>query len=153
MTNQITAMHPYANVGINSDALRIRMLREMVGLSRPKFAEALGVPQTTLKNYELGYRSVGWDFVRAAIHHPGIGSMARALLVDTPPFTATGGFNDNGDPLYTLPSVTGCTEYSPEYVLRYYADRLLESGSYSELPAEFHGRWLNRRYKLAELSA
>lgn len=34
---------------------KIRQIREVIGLSRPKFAELLSVPPTTLKNYELGY--------------------------------------------------------------------------------------------------
>ena len=35
---------------------RIQQVRQCLGLSRPKFADLLGVPPTTLKNYELGYR-------------------------------------------------------------------------------------------------
>ncbi|NLR37488.1 helix-turn-helix domain-containing protein, partial [Aeromonas hydrophila] len=31
---------------------RLRQLREHLGLSRPKFADMLGIPPTTLKNYE-----------------------------------------------------------------------------------------------------
>ncbi|PKQ81884.1 transcriptional regulator [Aeromonas sobria] len=40
-------------------AKRLRMLRELLNLSRPKFADLLGIPPTTLKNYELGYREIG----------------------------------------------------------------------------------------------
>ncbi|WCH25200.1 helix-turn-helix domain-containing protein [Aeromonas salmonicida] len=36
---------------------KMRVLREYYGLSRPKFAEELSIPPTTLKNYELGYRT------------------------------------------------------------------------------------------------
>jgi DNA-binding transcriptional regulator YiaG len=36
---------------------KMRVLREHYGLSRPKFAELLDIPPTTLKNYELGYRT------------------------------------------------------------------------------------------------
>ena len=37
---------------------RLRLLRERLGLSRPKFADMLGIPPTTLKNYELNYREI-----------------------------------------------------------------------------------------------
>lgn len=40
---------------------RIRVLREMIGLSRPKFADAVGINVTTLKNYELSYRELAVD--------------------------------------------------------------------------------------------
>ena len=43
-----------------------------VGLSRPKFADLLGVPPTTLKNYELGYREVGGAFLVALVPPPRI---------------------------------------------------------------------------------
>ncbi len=48
---------------------RLRQLREALGLSRPKFADKVGIPPTTLKNYELGYREIGGDlFLRIANH-------------------------------------------------------------------------------------
>ena len=37
-------------------AAKLRLLREHLKLSRPAFAELLGIPPTTLKNYENGYR-------------------------------------------------------------------------------------------------
>ncbi|QWL80262.1 helix-turn-helix transcriptional regulator [Aeromonas hydrophila] len=40
-------------------AKRLRQLREHLELSRPKFASLLGLPPTTLKNYELGAREIG----------------------------------------------------------------------------------------------
>ncbi len=43
--------------------LRIRILREAAKLSRPKLAEQLGIPPTTLKNYELQYRATGLGIV------------------------------------------------------------------------------------------
>lgn len=46
-------------------AKRIRQFRESLELSRPKFADALDVPPTTLKNYELGYRTAGSEFLIA----------------------------------------------------------------------------------------
>ena len=35
---------------------QLKAIRAASGLSRPKFAALIGVPQTTLKNYECGYR-------------------------------------------------------------------------------------------------
>ena len=37
-------------------AAKLRRLREHLKMSRPAFAELLGIPPTTLKNYENGYR-------------------------------------------------------------------------------------------------
>ena len=37
-------------------AAKLRRLREHLKLSRPAFAEMLGIPPATLKNYENGYR-------------------------------------------------------------------------------------------------
>lgn len=37
-------------------AAKLRRLREHLQLSRPAFSELLGIPPTTLKNYENGYR-------------------------------------------------------------------------------------------------
>ena len=62
------------NISEVSVGQKIRQIRETVGLSRPKFAELLGVPPTTLKNYELGYREVGGAFLVALgwRRYPGI---------------------------------------------------------------------------------
>lgn len=48
---------------------RLRKLREALGLSRPKFAEKLGIPPTTLKNYELGYREIGGGLILQIANH------------------------------------------------------------------------------------
>ena len=53
------------NSNIVTVGKKIRQIREAVGLSRPKFADLLGVPPTTLKNYELGYQEVGGVFLVA----------------------------------------------------------------------------------------
>lgn len=37
-------------------AAKLRRLREHMKMARPEFAELLGIPPTTLKNYENGYR-------------------------------------------------------------------------------------------------
>ena len=35
---------------------KLRRVRDHLGVSRPVFAEMLGIPPTTLKNYEMAYR-------------------------------------------------------------------------------------------------
>ncbi|MCC4265608.1 helix-turn-helix domain-containing protein [Oceanimonas baumannii] len=59
---------------------KIRQIREAMGLSRPKFAELLQVPPTTLKNYELGYREVGGAFLVALSQHPELHKYTLWLL-------------------------------------------------------------------------
>lgn len=49
---------------------RLRQLRERLGLSRPKFADLLGIPPTTLKNYELNYREIGGGTLLLIAQHP-----------------------------------------------------------------------------------
>ena len=61
---------------------KIRQIREVIGLSRPKFAELLSVPPTTLKNYELGYREVGGAFLVAVASHPQLHQFTLWLLSD-----------------------------------------------------------------------
>ena len=61
---------------------KIRHIRETMGLSRPKFAELLGVPPTTLKNYELGYREVGGAFLVALAHQEQLLKFTLWLLSD-----------------------------------------------------------------------
>lgn len=61
---------------------KIRQIRESMGLSRPKFAELLQVPPTTLKNYELGYREVGGAFLVALAQHPDLHKFTLWLLSD-----------------------------------------------------------------------
>ena len=53
-------------------AKRLRQLREQLKLSRPKFAALLGIPPTTLKNYELGYREIGGGLLLLIANHPGL---------------------------------------------------------------------------------
>lgn len=61
---------------------KIRQIREVIGLSRPKFAELLSVPPTTLKNYELGYREVGGAFLVSVASHPQLHQFTLWLLSD-----------------------------------------------------------------------
>ncbi|EHA1065498.1 helix-turn-helix transcriptional regulator [Aeromonas hydrophila] len=49
---------------------RLRQLRERLNLSRPKFADLLGIPATTLKNYELNYREIGGGTLLLLAQHP-----------------------------------------------------------------------------------
>ncbi|MEA9423922.1 helix-turn-helix domain-containing protein [Aeromonas caviae] len=70
------------NSNIVTVGKKIRQIREAVGLSRPKFADLLGVPPTTLKNYELGYREVGGAFLVALSHHPDLHKFTLWLLAD-----------------------------------------------------------------------
>lgn len=53
-------------------AKRLRQLREQLNLSRPKFADLLGIPPTTLKNYELGCREIGGGLLLLIANHPGL---------------------------------------------------------------------------------
>ena len=61
---------------------KIRQIREVIGLSRPKFAELLSVPPTTLKNYELGYREIGGAFLVSMASHPQLHQFTLWLLSD-----------------------------------------------------------------------
>ena len=72
------------NVDITTIGQKIRQIREAIGLSRPKFATLLGVPPTTLKNYELGYREVGGSFLIALSSHPELHKFTLWLLADKP---------------------------------------------------------------------
>ncbi len=59
---------------------RLRQLRESLGLSRPKFAQQLDIPPTTLKNYELGYRDIGGGLLLRIINTPGLSDYAVWLM-------------------------------------------------------------------------
>ena len=61
-------------------AKRLRQLREQLNLSRPKFADLLGIPPTTLKNYELGYREIGGGLFLLIANHPGLTQYSQWLL-------------------------------------------------------------------------
>lgn len=66
---------------LNRDAaMRLRHLREALGKSRPKFASQLGLPPTTLKNYELGYREIGGTLFLLIANHPELNKHAQWLL-------------------------------------------------------------------------
>lgn len=62
---------------------RMRQLREAMGLSRPKFAEKLGIPPTTLKNYELGYREIGGYLLLQIANHSELKEHITWLMTGT----------------------------------------------------------------------
>ncbi|WP_209299058.1 helix-turn-helix domain-containing protein [Aeromonas jandaei] len=64
---------------------RLRRLREVMQLSRPKFAEKLGGPPTTLKNYELGYREIGGGFLLLLANLPEFSEHANWVMTGTNP--------------------------------------------------------------------
>ncbi|HDN9511149.1 helix-turn-helix domain-containing protein [Aeromonas salmonicida] len=64
---------------------RLRQLREALQLSRPKFAEKLGIPQTTLKNYELGYREIGGGLLLVIANHNELNEHTSWLMTGTNP--------------------------------------------------------------------
>lgn len=50
---------------------KLRRVRDHLGVSRPVFAEMLGIPPTTLKNYEMAYRvSVPASLIIKIANHP-----------------------------------------------------------------------------------
>ena len=51
---------------------RLRQLRQKMGLSRPKFADLLGIPPTNLKNYENGYREISGGLLLVIAKHPDL---------------------------------------------------------------------------------
>ena len=67
-------------------AKRLRQLRELLNLSRPKFADLLGIPPTTLKNYELGYREIGGGLFLLIANHSLLGSYSQWLLTGINPY-------------------------------------------------------------------
>lgn len=59
---------------------RLRLLRERLGLSRPKFADMLGIPATTLKNYELNYREISGGTLLLIAQHPELSAYFAWLM-------------------------------------------------------------------------
>lgn len=45
-------------------AQNLRNLRKFLGVSRPVFAKMLQIPSATIKNYELGYRTLSFACVQ-----------------------------------------------------------------------------------------
>lgn len=58
--------NPELTVDVDLFRQKLRLMREFYGLSRPKFALELGnMPPTSLKNYELGYRTTPLEVLMA----------------------------------------------------------------------------------------
>lgn len=64
---------------------RVRCVREALAMSRPKFAELLGVPQTSLKNHELCYREVSGNVLHDILHNRETSFYAREMFLEVPP--------------------------------------------------------------------
>jgi len=64
--------------------IRIRMIRECLGMSRSRFADLLGMPIGTLKNYELGYRCCDLHTVQLMLWNDKTKHLAKAMFMDTP---------------------------------------------------------------------
>lgn len=76
----MTAQPTHINLLNHHAAKRLRQLREQLKLSRPKFADLLGIPPTTLKNYELGYREIGGGLLLLIANHPTLNQYSHWLL-------------------------------------------------------------------------
>ena len=76
MTNSVTA-------DMTLLAAKLRRVREHLGLSRPPFASMLGIPMTTLKNYELGYRDSSAEVLLIVANHHELKSYLPYLLDQT----------------------------------------------------------------------
>lgn len=62
-------------------AAKLRRLREHLKLSRPAFAELLGIPPTTLKNYENGYReAIPATVIITMANNPSTANYTQYLL-------------------------------------------------------------------------
>ncbi|MGY3942178.1 helix-turn-helix domain-containing protein [Aeromonas tecta] len=79
----MTAQPSQINLLNHHAAKRLRQLREQLALSRPKFADLLGIPPTTLKNYELGYREIGGYLFLLIANHPALAQHGQWLLTGT----------------------------------------------------------------------
>lgn len=139
-----TNLHPYANVDFNSWALRVRMMREALGLSRPKFAELIDVPPTTLKNYELGYREVSWDFVNKALWNQRTGELARELFMNLPLATVDKESAADGRVRYTVPAVTGDSVWSPHFLMQHLHSKVESVMGAGGVDGDYHNRWVER---------
>lgn len=144
-----TNLHPYANVDFNSWALRIRMMREAIGLSRPKFAELIDVPPTTLKNYELGYREVSWEFVNKVLWNPRTRTIARELFINLPLAVVDAKSQQGGELRYMVPQLTGDSLWSPHYMMDHMYSKMVQAlveeglGAHS-IETDHYNRWVER---------
>lgn len=76
MNTQATSIH-----SLNHHAAKhLRQWREQLNMSRPKFAAQLGIPPTTLKNYELENRGIGGGLFLPIANHPAQQQHSQWLL-------------------------------------------------------------------------
>lgn len=68
----IAPVKPKAAIDGTLSRLRLRQIRELHLASRPLFASVLGVPPTTLKNWELGYREMPLMLAQRIAKHVGV---------------------------------------------------------------------------------
>lgn len=71
---------------LSTMAAKLRRLREHMRMSRPQFAQLLGIPPLTLKNYENGYRDAipGAILITLANHPITANYMPYLLMNDRP---------------------------------------------------------------------
>lgn len=125
---------------VHHNGFRIRMIRELLGMSRPKFAEALGIPPTTLKNYELGYRTCDLNIVLTMIWKPAMRELTAAMFVHTQPLKRI----DTVKPFEYEFTVSAAGK---RYTRAQAADALLQQllaaakDSHIEIPTDFEQRW------------
>jgi len=65
---------------LRSPSVQLHWLGHPCSASRPKFADLLGIPPTTLKNYELGYREIGGGLFLLIANHPALTEHSQWLL-------------------------------------------------------------------------
>ena len=64
---------------------RVRCVREALAMSRPKFADLLDMPQTSLKNHELCYREVSGQVLHDILHNRETSFYAREMFLEVHP--------------------------------------------------------------------
>lgn len=128
---------------VGTFGFRLRMIRELVEMSRPKFAALLQTPPTTLKNYEMGYRKCSLEAVVAALWNQSLHELASAMFVQTPPFHRVKGDNGHEYEMQGMDgSTTRMTRAGAATMLR---TTLMEAAKNSgvRIPADFEQRWID----------
>lgn len=80
MKQNLTPDYSYAHKLNDNCRQRLRLLRELLGFSRTTFSELLGIPPTTLKNYELAYREMSGNILLLIAHHPELSTYLPWLM-------------------------------------------------------------------------
>lgn len=75
-----------STIEVSPLAAKLRGLREYLGMGRTAFAELLGIPPTTLKNYENGYReAIPASVIVVLANTPATADFVPALLAHSSP--------------------------------------------------------------------